>query len=197
MSRILSHVARWTLASLTFAFAFVINPAFVAGCISNEDDEERAQAERVKTAMLAKLDAFNGTGAWEVQQDGETYELLVELTQSSKASTEQSASGNARFMSVAHACGSTTFYKSASACKTVYLMPVEGTLMVRRLGAEAETIVEDVPVRGRLMEGSFSLSFGENALSFEDNGGAGGALLIQFEAEDLGDEKVDFSVSRY
>lgn len=182
---------RWVGWALLFGVAFVVNPAWVAGCVSSDDNVDKAAIE---AELVDDLDDFNGTGSWEFEQDGETYEVLLAMTQ--KKGDDQSARARERpsFMPVAHACGDITFYQSASACLTTYELAIEGTMTLRRLGTDEVTIVSDVEVSGSLVSlGGVNLSFGaDNHLGFER--GSHGAYTLQgFTGTNLGEDKLDLS----
>lgn len=181
---------RWVGWALLFAVAFVVNPAWVAGCVSDEDDIDYAAVER---ELLDDLDTFSGTASWEFTEDGEKYEILLALSQRKGDDHRSAAPARPAFMPVAYACGDVTFFQSASACAPRYELALEGTMTLRRIGADEATIVSDVEVSGTLISyGGVELSLGgENYVSFEGNGKE--FWLSNFEVTNLGDEKLDLS----
>ena len=73
----LTSVFRKLAVALTFVLAFVVNPAYVAGCGAEEQDEpDFGEAE-----MVALLDDINGMDATEVSDSEAVYEIDLALTQ--------------------------------------------------------------------------------------------------------------------
>jgi hypothetical protein len=181
---------RRCVAVLVFNLAFVINPFYVVGCASDDDDEQRAA--QAKMELLGLLDDVNGEGRFAFEQDGVEYELLLELTQAKQPTASLPAPARASFMSVAHACGNVTFYQSASACSTQYTLAVEGTFTLRRLGEAPETIATDVPVSGTLHDyGQLSLQGESVERLFLEPTENGAFVLFHFIADDLGGQSFD------
>lgn len=180
----------------------------MAGCGSSGDDENERdpdpdapldpeQAAAIKSELVEMLDALNGTASWQFEDGGDTYEILLELTQQKKPAATASARGVSPFLATAHACGTQTFYQSASACITTYQLAVEGTLTLRRLGATPETIVSDLALDGAVQ------NFGGAQLTFRDDGYLmllhmqnGSFAIERFMASGLGDEKLSLEFVR-
>jgi hypothetical protein len=185
---------RFAISSLAFGLASVVNPAYLSGCASATDDgPSKSELREIEADLVEDLDEVNGIGAWTFTHGGEDYEVLLALSQEAGADEAASAPG-ARFTSTAYACGTHTFFQSASACATNYDLAVEGTLTLRRLGANAATIVADLAVTGTLRSyGGLFLQLGdEGYLSLGED-----SALDSFEAQSLGEEQLDFSFSRY
>ena len=193
-----TRLARSLATSIAFVFAFVINPAYVAGCgasVANEDDPE--DNAKMEAELLQMLDDLNGQGAWQFEHEGDSYEILLELTQQKKPASAATAHRASPFIAAAHACGTRTFYQSASACITIYELAVEGTFSLRRLGAKPETIASDVPLRGTVQ------NFGEAYLTFGTGGdlqlhraNEGSFELDRFMTDNLGKENLALEFSR-
>lgn len=184
---------RWVGLALLFGVAFVVNPAWVAGCVSSDEDDNVDKAA-VEADLLESLDNFNGTGSWEFEQDGERYEVLLALSQEKGSDQSARAPERPSFMSVAHACGGITFYQSASACVTQYLLALEGTMTLRRLGMSPVTILSDVEVGGTLSNfDSVNVNFGDGyAVSFS-RGSDESYVLDIFDGTNLGDDNLDLN----
>ena len=127
---------RRLLTTIAFGLAFVINPAFLLSCDSDEEFEY-GEAE-----MLELLDELNAIETWEA--DGREMELHLE--QSTGEALTRGAPDIDILMS-AEACGNRTFVKSASACVSTTEMPVQGTIIVRDLDSGDE-IANDQQVQG-------------------------------------------------
>ena len=184
-------LVRRCAAMLAFTLAFVVNPFYVVGCAS-DDEEERQRAARAEMRLLDMLDDINGQASFAFEQDGERYELLLELSQAKGEIESARAPGPMSVMNVAHACGQRTFYQSASACDTQYMLAVEGSFTLRRLGDSPKTIASDVAVSGLMNDdGSLGLQLaGSGNLRFfrsaEDR-----YVLDRLIASDLGGESFD------
>jgi hypothetical protein len=202
----LKRLARSLATTFAFAIAFVVNPAYVLGCATsvtspddNEDEAEisATQEARIKSHLVEMLDELNGTASWQFDEDGDTYEVLVELTQQKKPAASASLRGESRFIAIAHACGSRTFYQSASACTTTYELAVEGTLTLRRLGTKPETIVSDIALDGSVTEwGGIQLMFGATGYLTLLHNDDGSFAVERFRASGLGRERLSFAFDR-
>jgi hypothetical protein len=183
-----SNPLRFLVTGLAFGLAFVVNPAYLSGCASGEDEPDLA---KIEADLLEELDGLNGQGALSFSYEGHDYELLLALTQQG-GQDELARAPGARFMSTAHACGNHTFFQSASACATFYQLALEGTVTLRRLGEDAAVLAE-LPVTGTLGLGlgSFEIADGGALLLLADEEGA--QYVESFEAQDLGEAMVDFS----
>ncbi|HEX2878947.1 MAG TPA: hypothetical protein VHO25_05360, partial [Polyangiaceae bacterium] len=199
----LSPLVKKQLLAVIFAFAFIINPAYLVACNSEADDNEPNFGE---AEMVGLLDDFNGMDATVVDEGDAVYEVNLALTQregtdavSSRGGRPRSSQG-AGVIRAAHACGSRTFLKSAAACITETILEVEGTAIVRRVdGATPVTVVEDLAVQGQIVATGETLSFASLDLTFA-GGYAGWGTddgehfeLSAFDATDLGPEAVDIS----
>lgn len=190
-------VFRYAVATCVFALAFVVNPAWVAGCASGDDEEVDPKVlAMIEADLVERLETVNETGSFAFEHEGTSYEALLVLTQtegkdsSAALHPRKSAPG---FMRSAHACGTHTFRQSASACATTYQLEVEGTLTVRRLGEDEAVIAQDIPVRGSVYEWETWLSFGDSnelALTGDDM-----PVLRTFQADDLGDSGLDIHLA--
>jgi len=191
---------RFLISSLAFGLAFVVNPAYLSGCAPGQENGlSKQELAQIEADLIQDMEVVNALGGWRFTYGGEDYEVLLALTQEEGEDDSARAPG-ARFTSTAYACGNHTFFQSASACATTYMLAVEGTLTLRRLGADATTIVEDLPVTGTVASiggvggyGGVGLSFGENStlnLGFDN-------ALETFEAQGLGEAMLDISYSAY
>lgn len=188
-------LVRHLLSVCVFGVAFVINPAWLSGCVSSsEDDDVDVDTTAVEAELVGELDDVNAQAAWTFTSDGEDYELLLALTQrkGEDESTASNAKDREHFVSLAHACGTHTFFQSASACVTLYELAIEGTYTLRKLGATPVTIVEDAAVSGVLGQGigvelelgaENHLRLGKTSAKYE---------LLELRAQDLGTGKLDF-----
>lgn len=178
-------------AVLVFTVVFVINPFYVVGCASSDDDEDKARAARAEAHLLELLDDVNGEGSFTFEDGDVQYELLLELSQAKRAAESARAPAQTSFMAVAHACGQHTFYQSASACDDIYELAVEGSYTLRRLGDSQETVATDIAVSGTLVDyGVLALEDGSIALERQSDGMF---RLNRFVADDVAGEPVDFS----
>lgn len=179
--------------ALVFGVAFVINPAYLTGCGSEEDEPDFGEAE-----MVALLADFNAMAMSEIDQGDARYEVELSLEQAEGDDVIE-ARAPSPFASTAYACGNRTFMKSAAACDTQTLMGVEGTLTVRRIdGDEPVVVVEDLPVSGQMRASSNQLRFVSIDLGVEGGGtiswittNAKDFTLETFDADGLGEQAVD------
>ena len=185
---------RKLFVTLSFAFAFVINPAYVAGCGAEEDEPAFGEAE-----MLELLDEANGMDATVFSEGAAEYEIELALTQTEGDDTVSSR--GSLFASSAYACGSRSFMQSASACDTYTALIIEGTLTVRRVdGDEPVVVVEDLPVEGEINAGRVN-SLAHSTLNLQFEGGYASWLtedaehfaLTSFNAQDLGEDVVSIN----
>lgn len=129
------------LGALAFGVAFIINPAFVTGCLSTEFSF--GETEMVALVDLAQTQHYTTT-----TKDGVRYEIAVALTQSVGEDKKTSALESA--IRDAHACTGRSFMRSAAACMDASHLPVVGTITVTRLGAETTIVANKDDVEGRL-----------------------------------------------
>lgn len=186
--------AKKPVLAVIFAFAFVVNPAYLVGCNSEAEDEPNfGEAE-----MVALLDDLNGMTTTAIEDDAE-YEVDLALTQSEGMDAVSSRAGSL-VVRAAHACGSRTFLRSAGACLTETILEVEGTLSVRRVDGDQPVIVaEDVAIEGQILAYGDTLGFVSLELTFA----AGSASwvtddnlhfqLSTFDATNLGPDAVDIA----
>lgn len=190
----LINIGRKGFAALIFALAFVINPAYVTGCGSEEEGPLYGEAE-----MVALLEDFTAAPPTELDDGDAQYEIELSLVESGGDDAVSSRERSA-FASTAFACENRTFMNSASACDTMTTMVIEGSLTLRRVdGDESVTIVEDLPVEGTMIAGyqlsraTISLEFEGGTAYWETSNGMD-FTLESFDARGLGDDAVDVSV---
>lgn len=191
-TRMLRSFLRKLCVALSFGVAFVINPAYVAGCGSPEEE----QPDFGEAEMLALLEELTAAEPTELEDGDAQYEIELDLAEAEGEDVVSSA--RPLFASSAYACGSRTFMKSAAACSTQTEIALEGTLSVRRVdGDEPVVIAQDVAVEGRMMASGKTLRFVSIDLEFE--GGTArwttsngmDFALDAFLAQGLGDQAVD------
>jgi hypothetical protein len=190
----LINIGRKGFTALVFALAFVINPAYVTGCGSEEEEPLYGEAE-----MVALLEDFTAAPTTELEDGDAQYEIELSLVQSEGDDAVSSREGSA-FASTAFACENRTFMKSAAACATMTTMVIEGSLTLRRVdGDEPVTIVEDLPVEGT-MTGGYQLKYATINLEFEggsaywETSNGMDFALESLDARGLGDDALDISV---
>jgi hypothetical protein len=192
----LINICRKAFTALIFTLAFVINPAYVAGCGSEEEQgQDFSEAD-----MVALLDDFAALDPTELEVEGVHYEIELSLTQS-EGQDEISVRAPSPFASKAFACGSRTFMKSASACDSITTMPIEGALTLLRVdGEERIAVLTDVPVEGSMIAGSNQLTHVTISLELDGGGLAQWSTtngqdfsLDSFDARDVGEDGADLS----
>jgi hypothetical protein len=196
-----STVFRKLVLAIAFGIAFVINPAYVAGCGSTEQEGPRfGEAE-----MVALLEDFNAMGVPVIEVGQARYALAIELSQSEGDDHVDAVSrAPALLASTAHACGDRTFMKSAAACSTRTTMTVEGTLTVHRVDGEAPVVVvEDLRVSGAMTVDGNLLTYADVDLELEGGGSASWHTrngrdfdVALFDAQGLGEDGVDIQFER-
>lgn len=183
----------------TFLFFMTFNPGAFAGCADDDDPTfEFDEAE-----MDAKLNEVLEEGTLRFESMGATYQLELNIE---RTAAEVAASTTpSMFASTAYACGTKErmFAQSAAACATFLetRMPVSGSLSVFKVEDEVVSpIAQDIPVQGDfLVSGSrldswwFLLEFegGEVHLQESIHDEATGLAVNYFDAENLGDSRVD------
>lgn len=157
---------------------------------------EDPQAAAAETELLAKLDGVNDTRVWTFTYAKTDYEVELSLAQQVGKDMASLRPPAASFQMQAHACGQRTLYQSASACATTYAIAVEGTLTLRRLGADPVTVVSDVAVTGMLSNlGEISLSFDDNKVVLQSDG-RNGFTVSEVSATGLGKESLNVSFTK-
>jgi hypothetical protein len=188
-------VLRYAVATCVFGLAFVVNPAWVTGCASGDDEVDPKALAMIEADLLERLDAVNETGSFMFEHEGTTYEALLVLAQTEGKDTSAALrprKSAPSFTRSAHACGTHTFRQSASACATTYALEVEGTLTVRRLGEDEAVIARDIPVHGSITDwGETSLGFGDQSTLALTQDGDNTPRLYELEAYDLDDSGLD------
>jgi hypothetical protein len=205
---------RTLLFAAGFFFAFVVNPAYITGCMVSESEPDFGEAE-----MLALLDAANEQGRWELESDGKTYEIELSLMQkvgSPAASGPEpgyaprtaweprtALRAGSLWSAPAHACGTRTFTQSASACVTFTEVPLFGELTIRELSPTPHVVVDALEVEGRLWTDAARLLFAYlDVYLSDDRSGDSITLhspdatsfeLQQVDAMGLGDDGIDLS----
>jgi len=151
-------------ASVAFALAFVINPAYL-GCSPVAEEPNFGEAE-----MLQSLDAANEIGTWSFSADGVDYEVALSLMQTAGADVISEREAQPYFASVAYACGNRSFMQSASACVTSTQLVVGGELTLRRIDSSGSIeIISAEPVRGHLTAYGNTLASVHLALAFRND----------------------------
>lgn len=184
-------ILAWTLKASAFALTYVINPAYLTAC--GDASEEPEQDGTIEAELLAELDRVDQVEAFTFVSDkGESYELTLQLAQAQGDDVGE-VSLAPRLFVTAQACGTRTFFQSASACATTYELALEGTLSLRKLD-ESSPLLADVPVEGRLSNyGELSLNIdGDAANSVSLGRGTGDTYSVwRFTASNIGPEMLD------
>ncbi len=189
-------VPRNLIAAVLFTLAFVLNPAYVAGC-----GDEDAEPNFGEAQMLEVLEGLTVMGPYSMEEGDAQYEVELMLTQVGGAD-DLGAALRPLFAMQAYACGSRTFMQSAAACITSTTLPIEGALTLRRIdGDEPAVVVSDLAVRGEIVVFGTRLGNAHVSLDFE----GGFAALVsddgvrfdvdRFEAQNLGPDAIDLAVS--
>jgi hypothetical protein len=189
-------VRRKLVVAVAFAVAFVINPGYFAGCIG---DSEPNFGE---PEMLDALAGANAMGPWRFEQDGARYEAELVLTQQQGDDSESAGRGSP-LSTRALACSSRTFMQSAAACVTASIMPLDGTLTLRRVDQEPATeLASDLALEGELAV--YGLELGNAYIHLEhgfisiDLRAADGRRfeLMEFHATNVGTTFANIAFSR-
>ena len=151
-------------AGVAFLAAFVLNPAYFAGCITGNDDPEfKYDAQDMAKLVHAANDSF------EFEAAGVRYRLDLSVAPAPKPGN--ASARLAPFARPAYACGDRRLYPTASACIDSSSMAVTGSFALFRLdGGTEQAVLTDAKVDGELWVGSLNLSTGEMTLQFEGGG---------------------------
>jgi hypothetical protein len=144
-----SRYIRSLLAACFFGLAFVVNPAWVAGCVSTSDSSPNF-GEKEMAALFA---IARDTRTWSFSTGGTEYQVELMLQRDVAGSALLREVPSARsFLPQAHACGSRTFLQSASACITMTELPFTGALTLRkRTGTSNVIVVDAAPLVGEIL----------------------------------------------
>jgi hypothetical protein len=153
------HLRR-SLSSVAFVAAFVLNPAYFAGCSAAIDRGFQFDGDDMAKFARAASDSFEFTDA------GAHYRLDLAVTpEAKKAQVSPRPSALARS---AYACGTRKLYATAAACIDYSTMGVRGSLALFRIdGTKDKTVIADTPANGDVYVYSRELSSGAMTLAFE------------------------------
>ena len=125
---------RWLIVGPSFVFAFVVNPAYFAGCGSAEQPTFTFGEQD----MLKLLHAVNDAAPLEFSAAGGDYTLELSLMQKLGDDRDDTvARSRSAWAGTVYACGTRTFLQSASACITSSELPVTGTVTLLKKGDNA------------------------------------------------------------
>ena len=159
------RIGRVGIAGLVFWLGWIVNPAYLAGCLGSSED---AEWEFGEAEMLDVVSAANDAGPFEFEVNGTRYQLALRLVQRGGPEQERAASPMAAPFSgaVARACGHRTFTNSAAACLWVSHVPLTATLNLDRLdGLTPNTLIADGTTEGELWALGKRLNGGQIDLS--------------------------------
>jgi hypothetical protein len=183
---------RSALGLAAFLAAFVLNPAFFAGCAA---DSVNFQYGAKEMSALARAGSRN----FEFTSDNVRYRL--ELTVKAKSKPSHAALRANAWSVTAHACGQRTLYASAAACLDASSLPVTGTMSLIRVlddGSEM-AVVTDAALSGDLFVPGTVLDSGELYLDFDhghielDSRDGKTFKLATFDADWPGDLKLSIT----
>jgi len=192
-----AHCRSLFAASLSW-LTFVVNPAYLSGCLASEDPDASSKNDaEIEAALLTALDQVNETGEWTFEGSDGSYVVSLMLMQQVGADMKTARLAPS-FMSRAYACGTKSFYQSASACITKYQLAIEGSMSLANADS-GEPIVTDIRVTGALEQyggpnGSAELQFGDdpgNYLVLEKQGSQ--YSVASFMGTALGASAIDVS----
>ena len=147
---------RYLIAPL-FLFVFLVNPAFIAGCGTIEDDFTYGESE-----MIDLLNTVSER-TWSYSDDSIEYEVEFELAQGDTLRVTRSNHG---VVSPTWACTERNFVRDAAACTDLSQMAVEGTVTVT--DTEGTIVLDAAPVQGVMSVVGFQLSNANLSLTTED-----------------------------
>lgn len=187
---------RWLIVAPTFLFAFVINPAYFAGCGSDKPTFTFDEQD-----MVRLVEGLNSAKPIEFSAGGSDYTLRFALAQKSGEDRDDLEARTEQLLSqAAYACGTRTFLQSASACSTESEMPVVGSVILLKKGEQA--LPANLVVTGTLRVGGYDLTSASldlqtsvDTISLLSRDGRTFQLTV-FDAPNLGDGGGDIQYMR-
>lgn len=160
---------KWMAIAPIALVCFTMNPAMLTGCSGASSNKSFGFGEAQMQQLVL--------GTWQgeaVSKDGKIGQVSLEVKQATKKMALWS------WVQSAHACGTRTFIRSASACIDTTEMPVTATMTITQKGADGQvsTTVNNLGLSGRLMvagrqmnNAMFSLKGGDVTLNMSSNDG--------------------------
>ena len=135
-----STVCNRTFGLFLAIFAWILNPAYLAGC-GGQAGFTFGEAD-----MLELMETVEES-AWDFERFGNSYTLAFSLEQS--AGVETTSRMGQPLLSTAFACEDRTFLAAAHACMDMSRLEVEGTVDVIDY-ASGESILDGLAVQGEM-----------------------------------------------